>query len=306
MRAKIIKFVEIHAYMKVLGISVFSMTVLSLVLSSCSRTTGYDLPQVTAHRGFYVTGESFENTINSLSNAQEAGFSSVEFDVNLTLDDSLMILHGPCISGTDVNIQKSTYEEVCAQVLPGGHKVPTLDQWLAQGRLHPECLLIMELKKHATPQRETQLVEAVYKKVKEYGMLDQVQFMSFSLHLCQEALRLDPDLFVVYVSSNQRTLVPAELHEMGIRGVSYELNVLMNFPELADEARALGMKTTLWMVEDPEVVDWAWKHGIDYVSTDFPDLCQDYINALGCGRRSQVDAAADAFRAKDKDTFKIR
>lgn len=279
---------------------------LLLFSASCCNAPKYDLPKVTAHRGFYVTGDSFENTISSLSNAQDAGFSSVEFDVNLTLDDSLMILHGPCVHGTDVNVQKSTYAEVRSLELPGGHKVPTLDEWLTQGKLHPECQLIMELKKHATPQRETRLVEAVYEKVKSYGMLEQVQFMSFSLHLCQEALRLDPDLFVVYVSSNQRALMPSELHEMGIMGASYELNVLMNFPEIAEEARSLGMKTTLWMVEDPQLVDWAWEHGIDYVSTDFPDKCQAYVNSLASGRRARIRAAAADFRAKDTETFKNR
>lgn len=273
--------------------------------SCCCGTPEYELPTVMAHRGFYVTGDSFENTISSLSNAQEQGYASVEFDVNLTLDDSLMILHGPNVHGTSVNIQKSTYEQVRAIDLPGGHKVPTFDEWLAQGKQNPDVLLIMEMKKHATPEREDQLLAAVYEKVKAYDMLDQVHFMSFSLHLCEEAAKL-PGVFAWYVSSSQRALTPAELNERGIKGASYELNVLMNFPEMADQARELGMQTCVWMVEDPELVDWAWKHGITTVSTDFPDKCQAYINALASGNRRKIEAAAADFKAKDTETFKIR
>lgn len=277
--------------------------------SSCSSpapASDFPLPKVVSHRGFYVTGDSFENTISSLRNAQELGVCGVEFDVNLTLDDSVMILHGPNVHGTKVNIQKSTYEEVRAIDLPGGHKVPTFYEFLRQGKEDPSVTLVMELKKHATPERETQLVETVYAKIKEMGMLEQVQFMSFSLHACKEVRRIDPSVYVCYVSSDQRAETPATLNELGIKGVSYALNTFMNFPEMVDEANALGQETTLWMVEDPELIDWAWKHGITYVSTDFPDKAKAYIEALASGNKKTIAAAAADFKAKDKATFVAR
>lgn len=268
---------------------------LTAVLACMGAACVWAQPKVVAHRGFYTTGDSFENTISSLANAQQLGVYGVEFDVNLTSDDRILILHGPNVHGTDVNVQKSTFDQVRALTLPGGHKVPTLHEWLVQGAKCPSCKLIMELKKHSTPQRETQLVEAVLAEIRGMGMdLSQFEFISFSLHAIQEVKRLEPAAFTCYVSSNQRAYIPAQLHEMGVDALSYELNVLMNFPEMVDQANALGMPTTLWMVEDPELIDWAFRHGVTFISTDFPDKSKAYIDALS------------AYKNKDKQIFYTR
>lgn len=51
-------------------------------------------PQVVAHRGFHAAEGSWENTVSSLRNAQKLGIYGVEFDVNMTADDSLIVYHG--------------------------------------------------------------------------------------------------------------------------------------------------------------------------------------------------------------------
>ena len=43
-------------------------------------------PRLVAHRGFYTTPGSDENTISSLINAQQLGVYGVEFDVNRTAE----------------------------------------------------------------------------------------------------------------------------------------------------------------------------------------------------------------------------
>lgn len=267
-----------------------TMMILGLLLFGASLLSAQ--PKIVAHRGFYMTGDSFENTISSLANAQKLGVYGVEFDVNLTADDKLVILHGPNVHGTKINAQKSNYKDIRAVRLPGGHQVPNLEEWLKQGKKDPSCKLIMELKKHPTPARETLLVEKVLEEVRKSGIdIAQIEFISFSMHILKEVKRLAPEAFTMYVSNDQRAETPAELHALGIDALSYGLNVLMNFPEMADEANALGMPTTLWMVEDPELIDYAWKHGITYISTDFPDKAKAYIDALA------------AFKNKDKKTF---
>ena len=57
-------------------------------------------PQVVAHRGFHAAEGSWENTVSSLRNAQKLGVYGVEFDVNMTADDSLIVYHGPKILDT--------------------------------------------------------------------------------------------------------------------------------------------------------------------------------------------------------------
>lgn len=50
-------------------------------------------PRLVAHRGFYTTPGSDENTISSLINAQQLGVYGVEFDVNRTSDGELIVVH---------------------------------------------------------------------------------------------------------------------------------------------------------------------------------------------------------------------
>ena len=237
-------------------------------------------PKVVAHRGFYATEGSWENTVSSLRNAQQLGVYGVEFDVNMTADDSLIVFHGPKILDTKLHAQKNKFAEIRAVKLPNGLQIPTLREFFAQGKQDPSTKLILEIKKHATPQRETEVVKAILALAREMDLVQQVEFISFSKHACDEVRRLQPDAVVVYVSSDMNAMRPAELKKLGYQGLSYQLNVLMNHPEILDDANRLGIVSTLWMVNDCEVIDWAARHGVTYVSTDCPDKAKAYLESV--------------------------
>lgn len=242
---------------------------------SCTEQT---LPKVVSHRGFYKAEGSYENTIHSLAGAQALGVAGVEFDVNMTADDSLIIFHGPKILKTGLDAQKNRFEEIREVVLPNGHQIPTLREFLAQGKLDPSTTLVMEIKKHGKKEKETQVVEAVLATIKSMDMpISQFQFISFSEWVCREVKRLCPEAYTMYVSSDINEKPVAYYHDLGVNCLSYNLNVMMNHPEFASDALALGMETTLWMSNDPEVIDWAIKHKITYVSTDYPDKIKAYL-----------------------------
>ncbi len=255
------------------------------VALSVYAATLWAQPKVVAHRGFHAAEGSWENTVSSLRNAQQLGVYGVEFDVNMTADDSLIIFHGPKILDTKLHAQKDRFAEIRAVKLPNGLEIPTLREFFAQGRKDPSTKLILEIKKHATPQRETQVVEAILRLAREMQLVPQIEFISFSRHACDEVVRLQPDAAVVYVSSDMRAMGPAEAKERGYRGLSYQLGVLMNRPAIADEANALGIATTLWMVNDCELIDWAARHGITYVSTDCPDKAKTYLEAVAAYKK---------------------
>lgn len=238
-------------------------------------------PKIVAHRGFYKTAGSEENTLSSLANAQRLGVYGVEFDVNMTSDGELIIFHGPKIDER-LDAQKNSYAEISQVTLANGHKIPTLRQWLAQGLKYPDTKLILEMKKHSTPEIETQVAEKIVALCREMGTMGQMEFISFSLHACREFVRLAPECCVTYVSSNLWTEVDADMAlREGFGGISYNLNVFMNRPELVARANELGIATTLWMVENGEVADWGVKHGVTYLSTDFPDMMKEYLAASG-------------------------
>jgi glycerophosphoryl diester phosphodiesterase len=172
-------------------------------------------PKIMSHRGFYAKEGAFENTLTALKNAQEFRSDAVELDAHLTVDDSLVVLHGPKIAKTQVEAQKSTFEQVRACTLPNGDKVPTLREYFAQAKQTPSLMLFLELKSHPTPERETQLAEKVLSLCDEMDMYGQTVFISFSYHLCDEVLRLHPGARVMPISSTKKMPEPAALKQKG-------------------------------------------------------------------------------------------
>lgn len=226
--------------------------------------------KIMSHRGFYAHPGSFENTLTSLAGAQRLGVEGVELDVHLTADDSLVILHGPMIPGTrHKDVQKLDFLTVRNCVLPNGDHIPTLREYFTQAKKTSALKLFLELKSHPTPQRETRLAEKVVALCEEMNMFDQVCFISFSEHLCDETLRLHPGAEVVPISS-RKTYSVKELQDRGYAGVSYNYNVVMNAVHYLDEAHAAGLQTVLWPVNSYDLADFAMRHGVTYVSSDQP------------------------------------
>ncbi|AWI08788.1 glycerophosphodiester phosphodiesterase [Ereboglobus luteus] len=237
-------------------------------------------PKIIAHRGFYTTEGSWENTVSSLANAQKLGTHAAELDVNMTADDQLVVCHGPKINGTDLHAQKNKFAEIRAARLPNGDQVPTLREIFEQGKKGPATKMIIEIKTHPTPKRETQVVEAVLKLAREMDVIPLVEITSFSKHMCSEVVRLQPGMPVIYLSSSLKAMGPAEAKQLGYTGISYPLNVMMNRPELISEANKLGIETTIWQANDHEVVDWAIRHGVTYVSSDYSNKVKAYLDAV--------------------------
>lgn len=237
-------------------------------------------PKVVGHRGCRFDGP-YENTIASFKFAQEVGVDAVEYDVNLTSDDKIIVFHGPKVPGTgDKDVRKMTFAEARKVVLPGGHQMPSLEEWFVQARKVPQVKIIMEFKAQLNKEKETLLVEKAMAQVKKEGMESQIEYTTFSEWMCAEIHRIDPKAKVIFLSSGVFVPDAAYAKEKGYDGISYNLDAFLNRPEVAKQAKELGIETTLWLVNDYEVADWAILHDIDYISTDHPEKLAPYIKAV--------------------------
>lgn len=254
--------------------------VLSAVLTLLCAVMLPAQTKIMSHRGFYAHPGSFENTLTSLAGAQKLGVESVELDVHLTTDDSLVILHGPMIPGTKYkDIQKLDYATVKSCTLPNGDHIPSLREYFTQAKRTPALKLFLELKSHPTPARETQLAEKVIALCDEMNMYDQMCFISFSEHLCDEVLRLHPGAEVIPITS-RKTYSVKELKDRGYAGVSYNYNVVINSAHYLDEVHAAGLQTVLWPVNSYDLADFAMRHGVTYVSTDQPQGMKRLMDSI--------------------------
>ena len=241
-------------------------------------------PKVVGHRGCRYAGP-FENTLASLKVAQAAGVDAVEFDVHLTADDEVIVFHGPQVPGVGKDIRAMTFAEARKVVLPGGHRMPTLQEWFRQGKKHPEITLIMEIKAQLSDEKLDRLVDTAMQQVEQYKGKIKVEYTSFSTRACDRILAKDAGAKVIYLDSGVGVPDAAWAKARGYTGISYNLDAFLNRPEVAAQAREMGIETTLWLVNDYEVADWAVRHGIDYISSDFPEKLVPYIDAVKAYRQ---------------------
>ena len=258
--------------------------IISALILLALTTTATAQTKVIAHRGFWKSEGAAQNSITAMTHAAEAGCWGTEFDVWITADGVCVINHDAEING--IRIESANYADIKDMHLSNGETLPTLEQYLWQGTHLSPMRLILEIKGHSTKEAESRCVEEVLRLVKKYDAVDQTDYISFSLHVCEELVakahkildgpngqrsgkREDKvDLCVEYLGGN---LTPNEIKEKGLTGIDYEQNVLLEkHPEWIEECHKLGLKVNVWTVDD---LDNVWKlieSKVDKITTNRP------------------------------------
>jgi len=220
---------------------------------------------VIAHRGFWKTEGSAQNSLAALKKAHEAGVYGSEFDVWLTADGVPIVNHDASIFG--FNIETSTYNQILTGTLVNGEKIPTLDVYLALGKELKGMQLILEIKSHKRVVNEDRLVKKCVELVKKHDLEDRVDYIAFSMNVCKELKKLVPEATVVYLNGD---VSPADLKEIGLTGLDYNHKVLTENPTWIQDAKALGLTTNVWTVNDQKQMRTFVNKSIDFITTDEP------------------------------------
>ena len=257
--------------------SLFSLCIKKLILGVlllAGALSAGAQTQVVAHRGYWKTEGSAQNSITSLQKAQEIGCWGSEFDVHLTRDDVVVVNHDPAIGC--VPIQTSRYAKIKNKKLSNGERISTLDQYLEQGAKDSRCKLVLEMKPHASAQREDRLIELCLESIKAHGLYDpsRMVFISFSFYICEQLARLAPGFTVQYLEGNK---TPAEVHAAGVNGIDYNQVSYKKHPQWVKEAHDLGMSVNVWTVNDPAVMQEMIDLGVDQITTNEPLTLQQLL-----------------------------
>ncbi len=235
------------------------------------RYMKYGLPfknetKVVAHRGFWRTEGSDQNSIASLLKADELGAWGAEFDVWRASDGVLVLNHDGVHDGHVVQNTPSTV--LTTLKLANGETMPTLDEYLAAAK-KTKIHLVLELKPHATPEAETAAAEAAVKAVEAAKLSKRVTYITFSRHAMVELIRLAPKNDVLYLGGD---ISPEELEKLGAAGGDYNHGVYLKHPEWLEYMKQHGMISNIWTVNHPVDMIWAMRQKIDFLTTDRPDL----------------------------------
>lgn len=235
---------------------------------------------IVAHRGFWNCEEAgyAENSIAALRCAQEAGLWGSEFDVNMTSDEVLLIYHDSSIDGK--KIEKHPYSDFKDFKIENGETVPTVDEYLEQGKKYPETILVYEMKPHSSAEVEDRLIELSIAKLQEHGLLDpqRVMFISFSLHICEVIAKELPGYTVQFLGSSKS---PEELAERGINGVDYNHMVYSIHKKWYQQARDHDMSVNAWTVNKESDMQNMFELGVDYLTTNNPLEARALMEKLG-------------------------
>lgn len=245
-----------------------------LMACACALFTlaGQAQTQVIAHRGFWKTEHSAQNSITALNKAAENKLYGSEFDVQLTADGVVVVNHDDTIQG--FTIGKTNYDNLKGLQLKNGEILPTLADYLQAGKKQAGIQLILEIKPHKTKEQEDQIAETTVKMVKEYGLEKQVEYISFSMNICEQLTKLTPNSAIAYLKSD---VAPKELKAKGINGIDYHYKAIEKHPEWVNEAHELDMKVNVWTVNSLKDIQKIIDLKVDYITTDQPLEVTDLI-----------------------------
>ena len=209
-----------------------------------------------AHRGY--PGMHAENSLASFQSAIDRGFAYLELDVHLSRDGVPMVFHDETLqrmTGEDGRIQ----DYICADLqhlqLPGGERIPTLEEalGLARGKIRVE----IELKQAGD--RHPGLEEAVLAVVDRLEVYDEVFVASFDHYSIQRLRELSEQIELGIINSSAS---PAFIPWMRQYRVKY---LSIGHPFITDAfvrtCEAEDIQLIAWTVDDEAVMrrfrsDW--------------------------------------------------
>lgn len=239
----------------------------SLIISSLTLQEASAKTKVVAHRGFWNTENSAQNTLASFAKADSIGCFGSEIDVWLTTDDHLIVNHDKNFQG--LFMETAPFEQIRSISLPNGEKIPTLDEYLAEVRKHPSTRLVLEMKSLTDYSREDVAASKISELLRKHGVLDRTDIIVFSLNAAMTFKKIFPTGVKIFYLDGD--LSPKKIKKLGLSGIDYSVKVLKNHPEWVEQAHKQGIEVNVWTANTEEDMKYFIDLGVDYITTDHPD-----------------------------------
>ncbi len=226
----------------------------------------YAQPKVVAHRGYWKTDGSAQNSVTSMELAAKHRLYGCEFDVWQTSDGVLVCNHDRTVKG--ITIEDTPFSQVQHILMNNGEYIPTMAQYLREAAKYPHLRLVLEIKTHKDDERNAQVTENVVKMVRTMNLQNQVEYIAFSRFICERLHQLEPQAKVAYLSGD---IAPKDIKAMGLTGIDYNAGVFQKNPTWAQEAKELGLEVNVWTVNGEEALKaHAANPHFDLITTDDP------------------------------------
>jgi glycerophosphoryl diester phosphodiesterase len=236
-----------------------------------------DRPLNFAHRG--ASHEAPANTMAAFQSAIELGADGIEFDVHLSKDGEMVVIHDFVLDGTTDGhgpVRARTLAEL-KELDAGswfdpsfaGQRIPTLQEVV--GVVGDRLLLNVELKTMSL--RGEGLAEGVVRLLEDNHLLDQVIVSSFNPLAVWRVKRLSPRIPVGLLYSPDQPLFLRKLwFRHVIRAEAVHPDYTLVTGEYVRWAREQGYRIHTWTVDDPVAMHQLMQNGVDIIISNRPDL----------------------------------
>ena len=242
-----------------------------ILIGSCSatkKTVNFSQNKVIAHRGAWKAKNLPENSIAALKEAIRNQYAGSEFDVRMTMNDSLIITHDPDYAS--LNIEETSYEDLSKFPLKNGEILPTLREYILAGlENNTTTRLVCEIKPSKNKERGLLIAEKVYQMVNELKAQHMVIYISFSYDILKRLEELNPKVQTQYLDGSKS---PEVLKRDGIDGADYYLSVFKKHPEWITSAKKNKIALNAWTVNEEDDMEWFLTNDFDFITTNEPEL----------------------------------
>lgn len=242
------------------------------------------LPRIIGHRG--ACGYAPENTLASFAKAHELGATWVEFDVQLTQDEKVVVFHDgnlTRLAGVNAVLADLDYAEASQYDIGSsfssefaGQSIPLLEdvlRYLLEVGITPN----IEIKPNrhnewVTAERVVQLVQHLWPADRMPPILS-----SFSLPILQALRSLDSEVplgFLCEILPDDWQAITRDLHCSTVH-IDHHVVDRPMVEAVHDE----GYLMLCYTVNDPDRARYCFDCGVDAIITDFPDRMADGVKS---------------------------
>jgi len=238
-------------------------------------------PIVIAHRG--DKSHAPENTLAAFKMAAEKGADAIEFDVKLSADGQVIVLHDQTMerttngTGNVSSLSLAALRELDAGAWFSeqfhGERIPTLDEVFET--VGKRLLMNIELTNYATPSDE--LVPKVVDLVKKHALQDRILFSSFLPRNLRKARLLQPEVPRGLLA--MPGIVGLWARTFGWHGDFFALHPYLREvnPSLIQRVHAAGKRVHVWTVNSEEDLKRMIDLKVDAIFTDDPGHALHYV-----------------------------
>ena len=245
-------------------------------------------PFLAAHRGGSLLWP--ENSLLAFRNALALGADFIEFDVHLSRDGEVMVVHDATLDRTTTGagpVRDRSVTELKSVRLKDrsgavtAESLPTLDEVVAVAA-QAKRRMLLEIKVDAAKARYPGIEEKVLAILDRHAMTASTVVMAFEAPTWRRVRELRPDVATCALYSARtlgRSSLATELETLraeGVRFIGVE-HTVVDAGAVAQAQRA-GIGLGAWTVNNPADMQRMIEAGVTIVITDQPDVAKTLLN----------------------------